>query len=329
MSLEKIKDAGNWNPFPNLKPQKLMSTVGTTGPICFHNRCDWCIGVRWSWHDTRCWGNPLKLPKIIFVACDSFYFFYYKIYPHIPNDHKYILIIADADHTIPRQTDKRYPTNITLTNALWDNIVNNINIIHIFASHLDIPKTDRYSPFPVGFNPEEHINYDIDTLLLQKVDTDIMSRPLNIKGCCRIREGPQWEDRTIVKQLANSSWSSFSNWGDIPTHDFFSEIQKYSFIFCPHGGGLEPNPKVFSAIYCCTIPIIKRFVNCDILYHNLPVIFIDDWKTDNITLHKLHTWRETLKPYFTGDKRTQVLEKLTSDYWMKYILDISQLNSFN
>jgi hypothetical protein len=326
MSLKKIQESGNWNPFPIVKHQKLMSTVGTAGPKCFHNMCDWCIGVRWH-NGNHCWGDPLKLPKIIFVACYCFLFFYNNIYPHIPNDHKYILIIADEDTTIPRQTDKRWSEDAILTNAHWENIVNNKNIIHIFASHLDIPKTDRYSPLPVGFNPEEHINLDIDTLLLQEVDTNIMSRPLIIKGCSRIRDGPQWEVRRIVKELATTSWSSFSNWEDIPVHDFFMEIQKYSFLFCPHGGGLEPNPKVFSAIYCCTIPIIKRFVNCEILYENLPVVFIDEWEKDNITLEKLHIWRENLKPYFSGDKREKVLEKLTSDYWMKYILDISNLQS--
>ena len=135
---------------------------------------------------------------------------------------------------------------------MWDCIVNNTNIIHIFASHLDIPKTDRYSPLPVGFNPTEHKNNDIDTLLTIKVNTDIMSRPLKIKGCCRIRHGPQWEDRRTVKKLANTVWSEFSDWGNIPKNIFFTKIQKYSFLFCPHGGGLEPNPKVFSAIYCGT-----------------------------------------------------------------------------
>ena len=324
MSLKKIQDVGNWNPFPSLKPLKLMSTVGSTGPICFQNRCDWCIGSRWNMYgDTACWGDPLKLPKIIFVACLNFKFFFNNIYPHIPNNHKYILIIADEDTTIPTQLDTRWESDTVLTNIMWDNIVNNKNIIHIFASHLDIPMTERYSPFPVGFNNIEHKNNDIDTLLLQKVDTDIMLRPLDIKGCCRIRDGPQWEDRRIVKELANTVWSQFSNWGTISKDVFFMEIQKYSFLFCPHGGGLEPNPKVFSAIYCCTIPIIKRFVNCEILYEDLPVIFIDEWKQENITLDKLETWRKDLKPYFIGEKREQVLEKLTSDYWMKYILSKS------
>lgn len=328
MTFEEIKKNGYWKQFPTLKHKKLISTVGSVGPTSFHNRCCWCIGCRWRRPNIKsCWGDPLKLPNIIFVSCASFKFFYNDIYPNIPNDHKYILIIADEDSTVPRQIDKRWKNNFVLTSNMWNNIVNNLNIIHIFVSHLDIPKSERYSPFPVGFNPTEHKNNDIDTLLLEKVETDIMSRPLMIKGCCRIRSGLQWADRKIVKNLATTCWSHFSDWKNIEKDMFFKEIQKYSFIFCPHGGGLEPNPKVFTAIYCCTIPIVKRFINCEILYENLPVIFIDDWKEENITLEKLALWREELKPYFSGIEREKVLKKLTSDYWMDYIVKISGLNS--
>jgi hypothetical protein len=87
--MEQIQLNGKWNPFPNSKPKKLMSTVGSVGPNGFHSRSNWCIGCRWSKPTyNSCWGNPLVLPKIIFVACNSFKFFYNKIYPFIPNNHK-------------------------------------------------------------------------------------------------------------------------------------------------------------------------------------------------------------------------------------------------
>ena len=328
MSFKNISAVGSWKPFPAIKKQKLMSTVGSLGhrgPISFHNRCCWSIGSRRS-KGRQCWGDPLKMPKLIFVACKKFTFFYTKIYPDIPKDHKYVLIIADEDTTVPRQIDVRYGKNTVLTMNMWDNIVNNTQILHIFVSHLDIPKSDRYSPIPVGFNSEEHLNGDIDTLLLEKVNTDIMSRPLKIKGCCRIRSGPQWNDRKLVRDLSKTSWSAFSEWSSIPKLNFFKKIQQYSFLFCPHGGGIEPNPKVFSAIYCCTIPIIKRFVNCEILYEGLPVVIIEDWNKNNITLEKLELWREELKPYFYDEnKRNEVLKKLTSEYWLEYIENIIKI----
>ena len=92
------------------------------------------------------------MPKIIFVACLGFKFFFNKIYPFIPNNHKYFLIIADHDATVPNQLDLRYPKNYVMTMKQWNHIINNKQIIHIFVSHLDIPASDKYSPFPVGFN---------------------------------------------------------------------------------------------------------------------------------------------------------------------------------
>ena len=311
-----------WHDFP-IEKKKLMSTVGSTGPNGFHNYCDWCIGCRLiSWDElpyNYCWGNPRELPKVIFVACFSIRLFFNDIYPFIPKEHSYVLVIGDEDTTVPLQMDIRYPKDQILDPEIWEELTHNKQISHIFVSHLDIPATDIYSPIPVGFNPIEHTNNDIDTLLEQSVNDNIMTRPLKVRGCCRIREGSQWDDRVTVKNLCETEWSEFADWDNVDTHLFFDEIQKYSFLLCPHGGGIEPNPKAFSAIYCYTIPIMKKFVNCEILYHDLPVIFIDDWSTQNINLEKLKEWREELKPYFF-EKRESVLEKLTADYWFKKVV---------
>lgn len=313
-----------WNEMPSIK-KKLISTIGSTGPLGIHTYCDWSIGCRlvnWNKIDIiNCWGNPNILPKIIFISCYSFKLFFYKIYPYIPPEHKYIIIIGDEDSTIPNSKgDIRFDTNYTMTDKMWNAIVANPQIIHIFCTHLEIPATNKYSPIPVGFNPQEHPNYDIDHLLKININLDIMNKPLLIKGCCRIREGKQWDERRKIQQICNKEWKNFTNWSSIPKHKFFIEIQKYSFLLCPHGGGIEPNPKAFSAIYVGIIPIMKRFVNCDIIYDELPVVFIDDWTPDNITEEKLKFWRNKLKLYFYDDlKRKQVLEKLTTDYWFTKI----------
>lgn len=326
----------NWLPLPGNK-KKLISTVGDkSGPCSFHNYCCWVIGCRKTYWEkmkkfrpnqpqvtpiVTCWGVPSKLPNIIFVSAWHFRFFFKYIYPYIPPNHKYYLLIADHDCTIPINNDVRFSKEEAMTIDMWNTIVENKQIIHIFASHLILKASDRYSPFPVGFNPLEHLNHDIDTLLSKKINLDIMNKPLIMKGCCRIRHESQWNDRRIVKSLCNTSWRKFSNWNNIPKELFFDEIQKYPFLLCPHGGGIDPNPKAFSAIYCGVIPIMKRFPNCDILYNNLPVVFINDWKSNNITLDKLIKWRDELKSYFYDkDKRQRVLYKLTSEYWLKFIL---------
>ena len=307
-----------WQPFANTRKTHFFSTVGSRGPcVSFHNQCSWCIGIRWQ-KKTVCYGNPRVLPKTVFVACAHFSFFFKEIYPHFPPNHRYILIIADEDTTVPNQIDVRYGWRVT-TPEQWQDLVNNTNIIHIFASHLDIEATDRFSPVPVGFNPEEHPDGGTpDDLLNMDVDLDILNRPLKIVQCCRIRNGEQWKERQTVKKLIHGPWRTFSEYKTFARPIFPKEIQKYSFIFCVHGGGLEPNPKVFTAVYVGTIPIVKRFVNCDILYKDLPVVFVDDWLPHLITPQLLHQWRMERLPYFTT-KRSLAVEKLTTDYWIKYM----------
>ena len=313
-----------WNKIPSTR-KKLLSTVGSTGPHGIHAYCDWVIGCRlvnWKRMDiTNCWGNPNKLPKIIFISCGSFKLFFYKIFPFIPRHHRYIMIIGDEDSTIPNSKDDiRYNKNYTMSIHMWDAIVANPQIIHIFCTHLEIPATEKYSPIPVGFNPEEHPNNDIDHLLKIHVNLDIMKRPLKIIGCCRIRQGGQWKDRKKVRELCKKEWKGFADWNLIPENNFFDEIQNYSFLLCPHGGGIDPNPKAFSAIFVGTIPIMKKFINCELIYHNLPVVFIDEWTSISITEEKLQKWRSELNPYFMdGTKRSQVVEKLTTKYWFTKI----------
>lgn len=310
----------NWKPFPHKRKTHFFSTVGSKGPCAsFHNQCSWCIGLRWSNKGSLCFGDPTILPQTIFIASFHFKFFYKNIYPYIPSDHKYIIIIADEDATIPTQLDCRYPRDRIFNINEWQHILDNKNILHIFASHLDIPATDRFSPIPVGFNPEECPSNNIDSIMNIHIDLDIMNRPLKVLHTCRIREGNQWNQRKQVKYLVEGPWNKFSEYKSIPKENYFKEIQKYSFILCVHGGGLEPNPKVFTALYCGTIPIVKRFVNCDILYKDLPVVFVDDWEPNSITLPLLNKWREELISYFIYPKRELAIEKLTTQYWIDKI----------
>lgn len=318
----------NWIPFPNRNKTKLFSTVGSRGPcVSFHNQCSWSIGIRWK---NTIYGNPTILPDTIFVACGTFQFFFKHVYPYIPSDHKYILIIADEDTTVPNQLDHRWPSYHITRPEQWSHIINNVNIKHIFVSHLDIEATDKYSPIPVGFNPSEFSSNNPDELLNTTVDLNIMNRPLTVLQCCRIHVGKnpsksdvyskQFNERRIVKNLVETSWKDFCKYTGINRNSFSKELQKYSFILCVHGGGLEPNPKVFTAVYCGTIPIVKRFVNCELLYKDLPVVFVDDWNPETITYNKLKQWREERSSYFSdSSKRSLSIEKLTTDYWLKYI----------
>ena len=53
----------------------------------------------------------------------------------------------------------------------------------------------------------------------------------------------------------------------------------------------------------------------------MPVIFIDDWIAEEITVSMLEKRRIELAPYFSDErKRRLVLEKMTSKYWYDKIV---------
>ena len=314
------------------KKTKLLSVISSKDhQMSFATQCDWVIGMRWQEKNINCYGNPNVLPSKIFVQVRALKFFMNNIYTNIPKHHRYILLIGDEDDTTPRQIDRRFANSANIKKNDWKRLVTDDQIIHIFVNHLDIPATNKISPFPIGFNPSEYQEkalltkyrspkFNVDILCNVPVSFD--NRQLKVLMTARIRKGPQWKDRQTVKELANSIWKDFSvvPVKEIPNHLFFTEIQKYSFMYCPHGGGIEPNPNAFTAIYCGTIPIMKRFVNCDILFEGLPVIFIDDWKEDQITIERLEQWRDQLKDsVYNPDSRKKVLERLTTEYWVSYI----------
>jgi len=303
------------------KPSKLRSShnafsqVSIEGSISktFQSECCWCFGARYPYTKNNLFfGDPSILPKTIFVCLDNINNLLSTL-PDIPKDHKFVLIIGDTDHTFPQQVDARYSINFL---DAYEQLISDNRILHIFCVHLDIPKNERISPLPVGFDfkwidPNFDIEYDID----------INSKLFKIFDCSRIRGGDQWADREQAKTFCCKYWSDFcDSFSETSPLEFSENLSKYAFVLCPHGGGLEPNPKVFHSLLYGSIPIVKQFVNCEILYIDLPVAFIPDWKPEHITAEKLKIWIESFQDYFYNkEKRQGVLNKLTTDYWKEYI----------
>ena len=69
--------------------------------------------------------------------------------------------------------------------------------------------------------------------------------------------------------------------------DFLTKMSTYQFVLCPHGGGLDPNPKCWEALLMKTIPIVKRNTMSESLEH-LPIVIVNDW--NEITLDKMDEW---------------------------------------
>ena len=314
---------GKWQgPLSLNKVQFLFSTVGTNSDLSpVHNYCDWCIGYRWN--KDKLFGDTNKLPTKIFIYQNSFKFFYNKIYPLIPKNHKYLIIIGDDDLTIPINYDERWNKDELMTLEMWEDITNNPQIKHIFATKLSIKQTNKYSPLHVGFNPAEFKNFSPDNLLDFKVNLDIRNKLLKVLYASRVR---MHKERILIKNLCENSWSDFCDVkSNIDKNNFNDFIQNYSFMICDTGDDknhIDPNPKLFTCLYLGVIPIIKKFVNCYEMYCDLPIMYIDDWDTNSISLEKLLHFRSKFEPYFyDSSKREKVLEKLSSEYWIKYIIN--------
>merc|ERR1712228_96621 len=116
-------------------------------------------------------------------------------------------------------------------------------------------------------------------------------------------------------------WEDFSEFrGEMFSHQFAPWWQNHSFVICAHGGGLDPSPRAFMAIAAGAIPIVKHSA-LDAAYSHLPVVFVDNWTADAITLDKLKQWKADLVPYYDDPRlRVEVVKRLTMKYWWKVAL---------
>jgi len=316
----------NWEKMPTNK-FKLFSIISdikynTSSPTGFQLYCDWCIGKRWG-PPNKCWGDPTILPKTIYVACCAIRFFYTKIYPHLPDNHKYVLLLGDEDYTIPINIDLRSPKNAAMDTIMWDNFINNKNILHIFVSNLMIAPSERYTALTNGFTPYEIPGGNLDSYLdlLDSVNYNINCRNNRILCTTRVRQGPQWADRAKVVDLAlNSSWQYFTDRKSIEPGLYSQELQKYNFVLLPKGGGIEANPNLFQAVLHGVIPICKKFINYDKMYGDLPVVWLDEWEEEEISPYKLKQWKDKFRIFFTDKQhRNKSFEIFYCDYYVKQV----------
>jgi len=188
------------------------------------------------------------------------------------------------------------------------------------VSHLDVPPNAKVSPFPVGLNPEEFPDQDLN-YVWRKTNippSDILTRPLKALVCDRVRTGKdQWKLRAMVRQFCQDEWRDSCDARTIPVDNFMDEIKKYPFLVCARGGGNDPSPKAWMALIAGVIPIIEHFPG-DVLYSGMPVVLVDQWNSTTLTPQLLQHWRRSLAPYFDDPGEwAAVLEKLLPYHWLR------------
>jgi hypothetical protein len=190
---------------------------------------------------------------------------------------------------------------------------------HWTAENADDVSHPLMSPLPLGlvYSDAPKIR---EFMPVPKVPR-LADRPLNLLCGHRVRDGAQWEPRKVISETAKRDWSSFTTLlnEDVPEEKFLSLIQEHSFVLCAEGGGLDPSPKAWQALLYGAIPIIRKNSLFD-AYRHLPVIFVEDWKTEQLTLEKLKLWKAQLLPDFDDPvQRSDTLNKLSLDFWWNRI----------
>ncbi len=275
----------------------------------------------WSLTRHGFFGNLGVQPQLLFVKAvpECLDLFLDRYLPRIAAPSRFVLITGDADTTLPRQVDRRFPDYLGsgLQHRLLS-LLDDPRLLHWYAENLDTP-LDGVTPIPLGcINSDGHVIYR--QTLADDAPIAIRERPLKAFCAHYVREGPQWENRRTVMRFATGAWRAFVEVHEqIPYDDFFPTLQRYPFVICAGGGGLDPCPKAFTALLAGAIPIIERNPTT-VAFGDLPVAFVDGWNSQSLSPARLEAWRDELHPRFEDPaQRRAVLETMSMAYWLRRI----------
>jgi len=232
-----------------------------------------------------------------------------------------VLVIGGEDWTFPRSVDRRFSSTPGIVVDQLKNLCTNPKVKKLFIENLDMSLPNAV-PLPLGVNPIEKVLKLDDYLKFANLSE---SKPLKFTNFNRLRGGKgQWAERGLVAELSQGPWHRcFAGNTMIPSKEkdrYFTEMGKYSFTVCAHGGGVDPCPKTWDALLLGVIPIIKRNSPVTDIYEDMPVVIVDDWEHDTVTPDKLQQWHSMFMGVHTDpDKRVALVERLTMDYWVNLI----------
>jgi hypothetical protein len=233
-------------------------------------------------------------------------------------------IAKGNDHTLTPNLNLGSPlVNIT---SSWLKMIQSRMVIHWYAEN-HIYKHPKVSTLPIGSQIDYENNPRFDDLpLLQRIP--------KIYVADKIHDGnPQWDDRRATANACirrpdicvalHGNHSGRVKYMD----EWLDSVATYQFLAITHGGGLDPCPKLFDALYVGTIPILQK--NAMVLHPNysklFPIVYVDnlvDFLSWNNISMILKTWVKEKAPYFIkGSKlRNQTLDRMKNKYWYHKII---------
>ena len=184
--------------------------------------------------------------------------------------HPYVLVTAGSDQTLPYQRDRRSePYDASLV-ARIRAIASDPYLVAWFAENLDEVFAAMVRPFPLGFHKRSHAE-----LWAARAAWRAPRRPRRVVAAARVHtRNAQWEDRRRMKLAADArGWDT----ANVPFHDWLRVLGNSTHVVCAHGGGWDPNPRLFEALWMGALPIAKRHPATQLALRRFPVLWVDDW----------------------------------------------------
>ena len=225
-------------------------------------------------------------------------------------------------------------------------------IVHWYAENHDI-NHPKLSTLPTGFTKASYqaplpsgVSYpDGDKFIA------LDKRPLTVLHADRVRDGRgQWSLRKSVEDMCDLiDWcvqpvenmkkraaekekeetevglveGDNGGEGEVTHEKFLEYLHNAPFIACVHGGGIDPSPKAFEAMYHGTIPIVRKSVLYD-SYSKFPVAWVDSWEelfnaTESARQAMMKGWIKELAPFYQKGSalRRQTLDRMKTAYWIE------------
>lgn len=256
--------------------------------------------------------KTIKNPSI-YICSSAILHFISNMLPLI--DFSFILVSGDCDETVPQEI---------LNNNDFLKLVNDPRLIHWFCQNMTLDHS-KITRMPIGL--------DYHTLTVRPLWGPLMSCEQQEKMLLMIKDKslPFWNRN--IKCYANFHFTMNTKLG-YDRKDAVSKINNdliyyeekpvsrlitwnkqkdYSFVICPHGGGLDCH-RNWEALCLGCIPIVKTS-SIDNLYKDLPVLIVNDWEV--ITNKLLNDTIATFKTKFENNEFNN--EKLTLYYWRNLI----------
>jgi hypothetical protein len=261
--------------------------------------CDWII-----WDRQHIYVDFNSPPATIYVRSEinALNYFISTVLGDIKSN--FILVTSSHDTPMPIGFQENFNLN-------WEVIVNNKYLKVWFTENRDLIH-EKIKPIPLGIpHPDlpSWVEKENDSSLVVWSDDFIEKaqslrnpdRLFKIFGCWYPRVNhpsgtcPQNNNERQMAYESLISKKEIFDWYQpgMSRMEFIRQLGSYQFVLCPHGGGLDPNPKCWEALIMGAIPIVKRNSMSESLQH-LPIAFVDEWS--EITLKKLVHWGEVYRP---------------------------------